>query len=87
MFIGIATFCFTGFCAMMLFGIDGSAYVDPSVSSYLIQAIVGIIVAIAAVAGVYFRKIKKKMSKKLGIEENKNKEIESDDILKEKKDL
>jgi len=31
--------------------------------------------------GVYFRKAKKKINSTLGIDENRNKEVESDDIV------
>ena len=31
--------------------------------------------------GIYFRKANKKISKKLYIDENKNKEVESDEII------
>lgn len=55
-------------------------YIDPSVTTYLIQAVTGIVVAVGAVVGVYWRKTRKKINDKLGIDENKNKEVESDDI-------
>ena len=58
-----------------------SGYLDPSVMTYAIQAIAGVIIAIGAVAGIYWRKAKKKVSDKLGIDENKNKEVEGDDII------
>lgn len=51
--------------------------------TYMIQAIAGVIIAVGAVAAVFIRKTKKKISNKLGIDENKNKEVESDDILDE----
>lgn len=57
------------------------AYLDPSVMTYAIQAIAGVVIAIGAVAGIYWRKAKKKVSDKLGIDENKNKEVEGDDII------
>ena len=69
-----------GVCAMLLFGVNGKAYLDPSVSSYLIQAIAGVVIAVVAVVSIYFRKAKKKINKKLGIDENQNKEVESNDI-------
>ena len=53
----------TGVCAMLLFGVNGKAYIDPSVTSYIIQAIAGIVIAVAAVVGIYFRKAKKKVNK------------------------
>lgn len=56
-------------------------YIDPSVMTYAIQAIAGIIIAVGAFVGIYFRKAKKKINNKLGIDENKNKEVESDEII------
>lgn len=64
---------------MSTFMIGG--YIDPSVMTYAIQAIAGVVIAIGAVAGIYWRKAKKKVNEKLGIDENKNKEVESDDII------
>ena len=46
--------------------------------------ILGIVIAIGAFVGIYFRKIKKNVTNKLGIDENKNKEVESDEIKIEK---
>lgn len=57
------------------------AYIDPSVMTYAIQAVAGIAIAIGAAVGIYFRKAKKKINEKLGIDENKNKEVESDEIV------
>ena len=72
---------------MLLFGIDAHAYIDPSVTTYLIQVIAGVVIAVGAFIGLYFRKAKKKVNDALGIDENKNKEVESDDIeITEKKD-
>ena len=56
-------------------------YIDPSVMTYLIQAIAGIVIAIGAAVGIYFRKAKKKINNKLGIDENRNKEVETDEII------
>ena len=66
---------------MFLFGANVRAYIDPSVTTYLIQAIAGVVIAIGAVVGIYFRRTKKKVSEKLGIDENRNKTVESDDII------
>ena len=71
---------YAGLVFMLLFGITGQAYIDPSVTTYMIQAIAGVAVAIGAAVGIYWRKAKKKINNKLGIDENKNKEVESDDI-------
>ena len=66
---------------MMSFGLNGNAYIDPSVMTYMIQVIAGIVVAVGAVASIYVRKLKKKLSERLGVDENRNKEVESDDIV------
>ena len=55
-------------------------YIDPSVVTYLIQAVAGVVIAVGAALGIYFRKAKKKVNDKLGIDENKNKEVETDEI-------
>lgn len=73
----ILYFSMTG---MLLFGANGFAYIDPSVMTYVIQAISGVVIAIGAVIGIYWRRAKKKLNDKFEIDENKNKEVESDDI-------
>ena len=80
----IITYLFTvlffvvGFAFM--FSLNVRAYIDPSVMTYTIQAVAGILIAIGAAIGIYYRKMKKKVSDKFGIDENRNKEVESDDI-------
>jgi O-antigen/teichoic acid export membrane protein len=59
----------------VLFSGTADAYIDPSVMNYAIQAVAGV------AAGIYWRKAKKKIDKSLGIDENRNKEVESDDIM------
>lgn len=54
------------------------AYIDPSVSSYLIQAIAGIVVAVGAFFTIYWRRTKKKVQDKLGIDGNAHKEKEEE---------
>jgi len=56
-------------------------YIDPSVMTLTIQIVAGAAIAVGAFIGVYFRKAKKKINEKLGIDENKNKEVESDEIV------
>ena len=56
-------------------------YIDPSVLTYVIQAIAGVVIAGGAVAAFLFHKAKKKVSEKLNIDENRNKEVESDEIV------
>ena len=65
-------------------GLTTFGYIDPSVMTYAIQAGAGIAIAIGAFVGLYFRKAKNKVAKKLNIDENKNKEVESDEIVVKK---
>ena len=74
------TFGYLFICGSLLFGINAKAYIDPSVMTYLIQAVAGIVIAAGAGIAFYFRKAKKKFNEKMGIDENKNKEVESDEI-------
>ena len=69
----------TACCAVMLSSYT-CAYIDPSVMTYAIQIIAGIAVAVGAVVGIYWRKAKKKVQDKLGIDENSKKEQEEDGI-------
>lgn len=61
--------------------ISTKGYIDPSVMTYTIQAIAGVVIAVGAVIGIRIRKAKKKLAEKLNIDENKNKEVEGDDII------
>ena len=67
-------------CFMLILSLSASAYLDPSVMTYAIQIIAGIAVAVGAVVGIYWRKAKKKVQDKLGIDENSKKEQEEDVI-------
>jgi len=58
------------------------AYVDPSVMSYTLQALTGVIVALGVVAGVVWRKVKKGTNKVLKRDENANKEKDEAIVLK-----
>lgn len=71
-------------CAVMLSSY-ACAYIDPSVMTYTIQAIAGVVIAVGAVVGIYWRKAKKKVNEKLGLDENRHKEVESD-VLEIKED-
>lgn len=70
----------------VLFSINAMAYIDPSVMTYAIQAIAGIAIAVGAVVGIYWRNARKKINNKLGVDENKNKEVEDDNIVIAKKE-
>ena len=54
------------------------AYIDPSVMTYIIQAVAGVIIAVGATVGILWRRAKKKVNKALKIDENANKEVEED---------
>lgn len=75
-------------CLAVALSINVSAYLDPSVMTYTIQVVAGVLVAIGAVVGIYWRKAKKKVQDKLGIDENAKKEVEDDivEFTDEKKD-
>lgn len=76
--IGLAYF---GFAFMLLFGVNAQAYIDPSVVTYVIQAVAGVVIAVGAAVGIYWRRAKRKLNEKLGVDENRNKEVESDEIV------
>lgn len=65
---------------MFVFATPASAYLDPSVMTYTVQVVAGVVVAVGAVAGIYWRKAKKKVQDTLGIDENAKKEVEDDVI-------
>ncbi len=77
--LAVFAICYTFTCAMLFFGVNAKAYIDPSVMTYVIQAIAGVVIAIGAAVGIYWRKAKKKVQDKLGIDETR--EQESDDIV------
>jgi hypothetical protein len=65
-------------CMMFLLEVPSFAYIDPSVMTYTIQAIAGVIIAVGAVIGIVWRKAAKKAKKVLNIDDNAKKEVEDD---------
>ena len=65
----------------MIYSTLFALYIDPSVMTYGIQAIAGIVIAVGAVVGIYWRKARNKVNEKLGIDENAKKEQEDDLIV------
>jgi len=62
---------------LMIFTMPAAhAYIDPSATTYLIQAIAGIVIAVGSVAIIFWRRAKKKLKDKVGIDFDKNKETE-----------
>lgn len=69
-------FIFFGLTVML--SSNAYAYLDPSVMTYTIQVLAGVVVAVGAVIGIYWRKAKKKVQHKMGIDENAKKKVEED---------
>lgn len=65
-------------CLSVALMANAYAYLDPSVMTYTIQVVAGVLVAVGAVVGIWWRKAKKKVQDKLGIDENAKKEVEED---------
>ncbi len=63
-----------------------AAYIDPSTTTILISSISGIVIAIGAGAVILWRKAKKKVSSVLHIDENANKEVEEELVIKEEEE-
>ena len=70
-------------CFSLILMVQAEAYLDPSVMTYTIQIVAGVVVAAGAVIGIWWRKAKKKVQDKLGIDENAGKEVEEDIVIKE----
>lgn len=65
-------------CFLFLFEIPTFAYIDPSVMTYTIQAVAGVVISIGAVLGIVWRRARKKAKQVLNIDENAKKEVEED---------
>lgn len=50
--------------SMMFFSTTATAYIDPSAMTYVLQIVVGIVIAGGAAFGYYFKKIKRKINQK-----------------------
>lgn len=70
----------TAICLVAMSSTAAFAYIDPSVTTYAIQAVAGIVIAVGAGISIYWRRAKKKAMDKLGIDENAKKEVEADVI-------
>lgn len=70
-------------CISLMLAAPAAAYIDPSVMTYTIQVVAGVAVAAGAVVGVLWRRAKKKVQDKLGIDENAKKEVEDDITFEE----
>lgn len=68
-----------GVAFLLLFGLNGKAYLDPSALTYAIQGIAGAAIACGAFVGSHWRRAKKKARDALGIDEKRKKEAELDE--------
>lgn len=75
--------CFLTLATAVLFHVSAAAYIDPSVVSGLVTAIAGVLVACSAAFFVIWRRLRSKVSKTLGIDENAGKEVEDDLAINE----
>ena len=64
--LALALYCV--FCFVMT-PAQASAYIDPSTTTFIVQAAIGLAVAIAAGFSIYWRKARKKINKAVGREE------------------
>lgn len=65
--------CLLSALYLACFATPAQAYVDPSVVTYTIQALAGVAVALSAVLGVVWRRLRKRLYKALNIDENRDK--------------
>ena len=64
---------------LMIFTMPAAhAYIDPSATTYMIQTIAGIVIAVGSVGIIFWRRAKKKLKDKVGIDFDKNKETEEE---------
>ena len=77
---GLPLFLLTLYCVfcMVMTPTQASAYIDPSTTTMIIQAAIGLVVALAAGFTIYWRRAKKKITKAVGREEVTK--DESDDL-------
>lgn len=58
----------------VFFTLSASAYVDPTTTTFLIQALAGVVAVVGTAIAIFWRRAKKK----LGIDETKNMEVEDE---------
>ena len=68
---------------LMNFAAPMALYIDPTATSILLTSISGIVIAVGATAVVLWRKAKKKAAQVLHIDENANKEVEEELVIKD----
>lgn len=68
---------------LVVFSPAALAYIDPSTTTFLIQAGIGVAVTVGSFAVFLWRKAKKRINEKIGIDLDKNKETEEEFQIKE----
>ena len=76
----LALMLYCVFCFVMT-PAQASAYIDPSTTTFIVQAAIGLAVAIAAGFSIYWRKARKKINKAVGREEVTKDESDNIDDL------
>ena len=69
---------YNSLCMALILMTSANAYIDPSVMTYMIQAVAGIAVAVGASVGIFWRKAKREAKEKLGVDFEGKKETEED---------
>ena len=72
------TLVFLFFCVSLMLCANVHAYIDPGVTTQIVQLAAAAVVAVSAVVTVLWRRAKKKVQKTLHIDENAKKEVEED---------
>lgn len=72
------TLCFLILCSAVMFSLNAFAYIDVTTVSLLATSIAGAAVACGAAFFVIWRRIRSKVSKTLGLDENAGKEVEEE---------
>ncbi len=62
----------------VFFTLSSSAYVDPTTTTFLFQALAGVVAVVGTAIVIFWRRAKRKVGKMLGIDENKNMEVEDE---------
>lgn len=65
---------------MMIF--STAAYIDPAATTVVLTSIGGVAIVVSATAVILWRKAKKKVANVLHIDENANKEVEEELVIK-----
>lgn len=67
----IITYLYFGILTAIVLSANVNAYLDPSTTTYLIQIIAGVFIAVGATAGIVWHKLKRAVKKKNPAEEIK----------------